>query len=248
MSEQPDIIYTKVDEAPQLASGSFLPIIQTFTEIAGVNVGSMDISLAGRIISQFPERLKPEQQIPDDLARLGEMVMDPNANIIKLPNISASNPQIAAAVEELRSQGYDLPDYPEDPKNDKEKAIKAKFDKVKGSAVNPVLRQGNSDRRAAVAVKNYAKSNPHKMGKWSKDSKSDIATMGKDDFSSNEISATITDAMAGNGKIEFTGADGSTKVMKDNIPLEAGDVAGRHDRSPRLRRHHAGSGQGEPFR
>jgi isocitrate dehydrogenase len=224
MSEQPDIIYTKVDEAPQLASGSFLPIIQTFTEIAGVNVGSMDISLAGRIISQFPERLKPEQQIPDDLARLGEMVMDPNANIIKLPNISASNPQIAAAVEELRSQGYDLPDYPEDPKNDEEKAIKAKFDKVKGSAVNPVLRQGNSDRRAAVAVKNYAKSNPHKMGKWSKDSKSDIATMGKDDFSSNEISATITDAMAGNGKIEFTGADGSTKVMKDNIPLEAGDV------------------------
>ena len=224
MSEQPDIIYTKVDEAPQLASGSFLPIIQTFTEVAGVNVGSMDISLAGRIISQFPERLKPEQQIPDDLARLGEMVMDPNANIIKLPNISASNPQIAAAVEELRSQGYDLPDYPEDPKNDEEKAIKAKFDKVKGSAVNPVLRQGNSDRRAAVAVKNYAKSNPHKMGKWSKDSKSDIATMGKDDFSSNEISATFTDVMAGNVKIEFTGADGSTKVMKDNIPLEAGDV------------------------
>ena len=224
MSEKPDIIYTKVDEAPQLASGSFLPIIQTFTKVAGVNVGSMDISLAGRIISQFPERLKPEQQIPDDLARLGEMVMDSNANIIKLPNISASNPQIAAAVEELRSQGYDLPDYPEDPKNDEEKVIKSKFDKVKGSAVNPVLRQGNSDRRAAVAVKNYAKSNPHKMGKWSKDSKSDIATMGKDDFSSNEISATITDAMAGNGKIEFTGADGSTKVMKDNIPLEAGDV------------------------
>jgi isocitrate dehydrogenase len=224
MSEQPDIIYTKVDEAPELASGSFLPIIQSFTSVAGVNVGTMDISLAGRIISQFPERLKPEQQMPDDLARLGEMVLDPNANIIKLPNISASNPQIAAAVEELRSQGYDLPDYPEDPKNDEEKAIKAKFDKVKGSAVNPVLRQGNSDRRAAVAVKNYAKSNPHKMGKWSKDSKSDIATMGKDDFSSNEVSATITDAMAGNGKIEFTSADGSTKVMKDNIPLEAGDV------------------------
>ncbi len=224
MSKQPDIIYTKVDEAPELASGSFLPIIQSFTSVAGVNVGTMDISLAGRIISQFPERLKPEQQIPDDLARLGEMVLDPDANIIKLPNISASNPQIAAAVEELRSQGYDLPDYPEDPKNDEEKAIKAKFDKVKGSAVNPVLRQGNSDRRAAVAVKNYAKSNPHKMGKWSKDSKSNIATMGKDDFSSNEISATITDAMAGNGKIEFTGADGSTKVMKDNIPLEAGDV------------------------
>ena len=224
MSEQPDIIYTKVDEAPELASGSFLPIIQSFASAAGVNVGRMDISLAGRIISQFPERLKPEQQIPDNLARLGEMVMDSNANIIKLPNISASNPQIMAAVEELRSQGYDLPDYPEDPQTDEEKAIKAKFDKVKGSAVNPVLRQGNSDRRAAVAVKNYAKSNPHKMGKWSKDSKSDIATMGKDDFRSNEKSVTITDAMAGNGRIEFTGADGSTKVMKDNIPLEAGDV------------------------
>ena len=224
MSEKPDIVYTKVDEAPELASGSFLPIIQSFASVAGVNVGTMDISLAGRIISQFPERLKPEQQIPDDLARLGEMVLDPNANIIKLPNISASNPQIMAAVEELRSQGYDLPDYPEDPKTDEEKAIKAKFDKVKGSAVNPVLRQGNSDRRAAVAVKNYAKSNPHKMGKWANDSKSDIATMGKDDFRSNERSATVTDAMAGNGKIEFTGADGSSKVMKDNIPLEAGDV------------------------
>ncbi|MCS5621122.1 MAG: NADP-dependent isocitrate dehydrogenase [Nitrospinaceae bacterium] len=224
MSEQPDIIYTKVDEAPQLASGSFLPIIQAFTQVAGVNVGSMDISLAGRIISQFPERLNPEQQQPDDLALLGELVLDPNANIIKLPNISASNPQIAAAVEELRSRGYNLPDYPEDPKNDEEKAIKAKFDKVKGSAVNPVLRQGNSDRRAAVAVKNYAKSNPHKMGKWSKDSKTDIATMSGEDFCSNEKSVTISDAMAGNGKIEFVGADGSAKVLKDKVPLEVGDV------------------------
>jgi isocitrate dehydrogenase len=224
MSDKADIIYTKVDEAPELASGSFLPIIQSFTKVAGVNVGTMDISLAGRIISQFPERLKPEQQQPDDLALLGEMVLDPNANIIKLPNISASNPQIAAAVEELRSQGYDLPDYPEDPKNDEEKAIKAKFDKVKGSAVNPVLRQGNSDRRAAVAVKNYAKSNPHKMGKWSKDSKTDIATMSGEDFCSNEKSVTITDAMAGNGKIEFVGADGSTQVLKDKIPLEVDDV------------------------
>ena len=224
MSEKADIIYTKVDEAPELASGSFLPIIQSFTKVAGVNVGTMDISLAGRIISQFPERLKPEQQQPDDLALLGEMVLDPNANIIKLPNISASNPQIAAAVEELRSQGYDLPDYPEDPKNDEEKAIKAKFDKVKGSAVNPVLRQGNSDRRAAVAVKNYAKSNPHKMGKWSKDSKTDIATMSGEDFCSNEKSATITGAMAGNGKIEFVGADGSNTVLKEKIPLEVDDV------------------------
>ena len=224
MSEQPDIIYTKVDEAPQLASGSFLPIIQAFTRVAGINVGTKDISLAGRIISQFPERLNPEQQQPDDLALLGELVLDPNANIIKLPNISASNPQIAAAVEELRSRGYNLPDYPEDPKNDEEKAIKAKFDKVKGSAVNPVLRQGNSDRRAAVAVKNYAKSNPHKMGKWSKDSKTDIATMSGEDFCSNEKSVTISDAMAGNGKIEFVGADGSAKVLKDKVPLEVDDV------------------------
>ncbi len=224
MPEQPDIIYTKVDEAPQLASGSFLPIIQSFSGVAGVNVSTMDISLAGRIISQFPERLKPEQQQPDDLALLGEMVLDPNANIIKLPNISASNPQIKAAVDELKSQGYDLPDYPEDPKNDEEKAIKAKFDKVKGSAVNPVLRQGNSDRRAAVAVKNYAKSNPHKMGKWLKDSKTNVATMKNGDFRSNEKSVTITDAMAGNGKIEFVGADGSTTVLKDKVSFEVGDV------------------------
>jgi isocitrate dehydrogenase len=224
MSEQPDIIYTKVDEAPQLASGSFLPIVQAFTQVAGVNVGTMDISLAGRIISQFPERLKPEQQQSDDLALLGELVLDPDANVIKLPNISASNPQIEAAVAELQSQGYDLPDYPQDPKNDEEKAIKAKFDKVKGSAVNPVLRQGNSDRRAAVSVKNYAKSNPHKMGKWSKDSKTDIATMSGGDFCSNEKSGTITDAMAGNGKIEFVGADGNTTVLKDKVPFETGDV------------------------
>ena len=224
MSKQPDIIYTKVDEAPERASGSFLPIIQSFTQVAGVNVGSMDISLAGRIISQFPERLKPEQQIPDDLALLGEMVLDPNANIIKLPNISASNPQIEAAIEELRSQGYDLPDYPEVPKTDAEKEIKAKYDKVKGSAVNPVLRQGNSDRRAAVAVKNYAKSNPHKMGKWSKDSKTDVATMKDGDFCSNEKSVTITDAMAGNGKIEFVGTDGSTTVLKGKVAYEVGDI------------------------
>ena len=154
MSEQPDIIYTKVDEAPQLASGSFLPIIQSFAKVAGVNIGTKDISLSGRIASQFPDRLKKEHQQPDDLALLGELVMKPESNIIKLPNISASVPQIQAAVAELQSQGYDLPDYPEDPKNDEEKEIKAKYDKVKGSAVNPVLRQGNSDRRAATSVKN----------------------------------------------------------------------------------------------
>ena len=224
MSEQPDIIYTKVDEAPELASGSFLPIIQSFAGVAGIKIGTKNISLAGRIIAQFPERLKPEQQQPDDLAFLGEMVMQPDANIIKLPNISASNPQIQGAVTELQSQGYDLPDYPEDPKTDEEKEIKAKFDKVKGSAVNPVLRQGNSDRRAAVSVKNYAKSNPHKMGKWSKDSKTNIAHMNGGDFCSNEKSTVISDQAAGKGKIEFVGADGNITLLKDNIAMGAGDL------------------------
>ena len=224
MSEQPDIIYTKVDEAPELASGSFLPIIQSFAQVAGINVGTKDISLAGRIIAQFPERLKPEQQQPDDLALLGEMVMQPDANIIKLPNISASNPQIQAAVAELQSQGYNLPNYSEDPKTDEEKEIKAKFDKVKGSAVNPVLRQGNSDRRAAVSVKNYAKSNPHKMGKWSKDSKTNVAHMNGGDFFSNEKSAVISDQAAGKGKIEFVGSGGNTILLKDNIAMGAGDL------------------------
>ena len=224
MSEQPDIIYTKVDEAPELASGSFLPIIQSFAGVAGIKIGTKDISLAGRIIAQFPERLTPEQQQPDDLALLGEMVMQPDANIIKLPNISASNPQIQAAVTELQSQGYNLPDYPEDPKTDEEKEIKAKFDKVKGSAVNPVLRQGNSDRRAAVSVKNYAKSNPHKMGKWSKDSKTNVAHMNGGDFFSNEKSAVISDQAAGKGKIEFVDADGNTTLLKDNIAMGAGDL------------------------
>ena len=224
MSEQPNIIYTKVDEAPELASGSFLPIIQSFTQVAGVPVGTKDISLAGRIIAQFPDRLKPEQQQPDDLAVLGEMVLNPEANIIKLPNISASIPQIQAAVAELQSQGYDLPDLPEDPKDDEGKEIKAKCDKVKGSAVNPVLRQGNSDRRAATSVKNYAKSNPHKMGKWSQDSKTNVACMKDGDFSANEKSATITEQSAGNGKIEFVDVDGKTTVLKEKIALEKGDV------------------------
>ena len=219
-----DIVYTKVDEAPELASGSFLPIIQAFTGVAGVDVGTMDISLAGRIISQFPERLKPEQKQPDDLALLGEMVMKPDANIIKLPNISASNPQIQGAVKELQSQGYDLPDYPEDPKTDEEKAIKAKYDVCKGSAVNPVLRQGNSDRRAATSVKNYAKSNPHSMGKWSKDSKTNVASMDGNDFRSNEKSTTVSEASAGKGRIEFVGDDGSIQVLKDNVPLDKGAV------------------------
>jgi len=224
MSELPDIIYTKVDEAPQLASGSFLPIIQAFTGVAGINVGTMDISLAGRIISQFTDRLKPEQQQSDDLALLGEIVMKPSANVIKLPNISASNPQIQAAVAELQSQGYDLPDFPDNPKTDEEKEIRAKYDKVKGSAVNPVLRQGNSDRRAAVSVKNYAKSNPHSMGQWSKDSKTNVAHMNGGDFYSNEKSAAITEQSAGKGKIEFVDADGNTTLLKDGIAIGAGDL------------------------
>ena len=220
----PDIVYTKVDEAPELASGSFLPIIQAFTGVAGVDVGTMDISLSGRIVSQFPERLKPEQQQPDDLALLGEIVLKPDANVIKLPNISASVPQIRGVIDELREQGYDLPDYPEDPKTDEEKEIKAKYDVCKGSAVNPVLRQGNSDRRAATSVKNYAKSNPHSMGAWSKDSKTNVASMDGSDFRSNEKSVTVSDASAGKAKIEFVGDDGSTKVLKENVQLDAGAV------------------------
>jgi isocitrate dehydrogenase len=223
-TEQPDIIYTKVDEAPELASGSFLAIIQSFTKVAGINIGTKDISLAGRIISQFPDRLKEAQKQPDDLALLGEIVLKDSANVIKLPNISASLPQIQAAVTELQDQGFNIPDYPEAPKNDDEKTIKAKFDKVKGSAVNPVLRQGNSDRRAAVSVKNYAKSNPHKMGKWSKDSKTSVAHMTSGDFFSNEKSAVITDKSAGNGKIEFVAGDGSVTALKEKVVLDKGDV------------------------
>ena len=224
MSAEPDIIYTKVDEAPELASGSFLPIIQAFANTAGVNVGRKDISLAGRIISQFPDSLKPEQQQPDDLALLGEMVETPEANVIKLPNISASIPQIKGAVAELQSQGYAIPDYPEDPKTDEEKTIKAKFDKVKGSAVNPVLRQGNSDRRASASVKQYAQKNPHKMGAWVKDSQTHVASMSGGDFFSNEKSTTITEQTAGKGRIEFVGADGTTTVLKDSVTLDKGDV------------------------
>ncbi len=224
MSVEPDIIYTKVDEAPELASGSFLPIIQAFASTAGVNVGTKDISLAGRIIAQFPDRLKPEQRQPDDLALLGEIVMTPESNVIKLPNISASIPQIKGAVAELQSQGYNIPDYPEDPKTDEEKAIKAKLDTVKGSAVNPVLRQGNSDRRAAASVKQYAKNNPHRMGKWTKDSKTHVAHMSGGDFFANEKSATITDGNAGTGRIEFVGMDGTTNVLKGKVTFDKGDV------------------------
>ena len=224
MSKQPDIIYTKVDEAPELASGSFLPIIQSFAKAAGVTVGTKDISLAGRILAQFSDRLKPEQRQPDDLALLGELVEKPDANVIKLPNISASLPQIKGAIAELQSQGYAVPDYPEDPKNEEEKDVKAKYDKVKGSAVNPVLRQGNSDRRASPSVKQYAKKNPHKMGKWTKDSKTHVAHMTTGDFFANEKSVTINEKTAGKGKIEFVADGGNVTVVKDKLTLNKGDV------------------------
>lgn len=224
MSTEPDVIYTKVDEAPELASASFLPVIQAFAGTAGVKVGRKDISLAGRIIAQFPDNLKPEQRQPDDLALLGELVEQPESNVIKLPNISASIPQIKGAVAELQSQGYAIPDYPEAPKTDEEKIIKAKFDKVKGSAVNPVLRQGNSDRRASTSVKQYAKRHPHKMGQWTNDSKTHVAHMSDGDFFANERSTTITERTAGTGRIEFVGADGSTTILKEKLTLDVGDV------------------------
>ena len=224
-SETPDIIYTKVDEAPELASASFLPIIRSFAEAAGVSVGVRDISLAGRIIATFPEYLDEAQRQNDDLAELGELVKTAEANVIKLPNISASVPQLVAAVEELQAKGFALPDYPEDPQSDEEKQVRARYDAIKGSAVNPVLREGNSDRRAARAVKNFAQKNPHSMGEWASDSKTHVSSMPGNDFYSNEKSATITDAQAGDAQIVFVGGDGATTVLKEAWPLEAGTVA-----------------------
>ncbi|WP_421875566.1 NADP-dependent isocitrate dehydrogenase [Marinoscillum sp.] len=220
--EASTIIYTKTDEAPALATHSLLPIIQAFTAPAGIQLETRDISLAGRIISSFPERLTKEQQISDDLAYLGDLAKTPAANIIKLPNISASIPQLVAAIKELQSQGYNLPDYPVEPKNDEEKDIKAKYDKVKGSAVNPVLREGNSDRRAPRAVKEYAKKNPHSMGAWSADSKSNVASMNEGDFYGSEKSVTV--GKAGIAKIELVAADGSVSVLKEKVALQAGEV------------------------
>ncbi len=219
-----DILYTIVDEAPELASASFLPIIRKFASAAGVSVGTKDISLVGRILATFPEKLTDDQRISDDLAALGELVKTPDANVIKLPNISASVPQLVAAIEELQSQGYDIPAYPEDPATDEEKAIRARYDAIKGSAVNPVLREGNSDRRAARAVKNYAQKNPHSMGEWTADSKTKVSSMPGNDFYANEKSATITAAQAGGAKIEFVGNDGSVTVLKDGWALEEGTV------------------------
>jgi isocitrate dehydrogenase len=220
----PDIIYTKVDEAPQLASASLLPIIQSFASAAGISVGTKDISLAGRIIAAFPERLREDQRRPDDLAELGQLVLNPSANVIKLPNISASVPQMIAAIKELQAQGYAVPNYPESPSNDEERAIRARYDMIKGSAVNPVLREGNSDRRAATAVKNYAKANPHSMGAWSSDSKTVVSTMGANDFFSNEKSATLSAEQAGDARIELVSPDGSVSVLKEKVSYSPGTI------------------------
>ena len=221
-SNTPDIIYTKVDEAPELASASFLPIIQKFASAAGVSVGTKDISLAGRILATFPEALTEEQRQSDDLAELGKLVKTPEANVIKLPNISASVPQLVAAIRELQGQGYALPDYPEEPSTDEEKAVRAKYDTIKGSAVNPVLREGNSDRRAAKAVKAYAQNNPHRMGDWTPDSKTRVASMSGGDFRSNEVSATL-DRDTG-AKIVHVAKDGTETVLKDGLSYPAGTV------------------------
>ncbi|MEO5656220.1 MAG: NADP-dependent isocitrate dehydrogenase [Nitrospiria bacterium] len=216
------IIYTEVDEAPMLATYSLLPIVAAFTKAAGVAVEKRDISLAGRIIANFPEHLTPSQKHSDDLAELGELAKTPEANIIKLPNVSASLPQLQAAVKELQSQGYKLPDYPENPQTDAEKEIKARYDKIKGSAVNPVLREGNSDRRAPLSVKQYARKHPHKMGAWSPDSKTHVAHMTHGDFRSNEKSLTLTEAT--DARIEFVGQDGKTTVLKPKLSIKAGEV------------------------
>lgn len=216
------IIYTQTDEAPALATYSLLPIVQAFTKPSGINIETRDISLAGRIIAVFPEYLTEAQRIGDHLAELGQLATTPEANIIKLPNISASIPQLKAAIKELQSQGYKLPDYPETPANDEEKSVKARYDKVKGSAVNPVLREGNSDRRAPLSVKNYARKNPHKMGAWSADSKSHVSHMNSGDFYGSEKSALIKDA--GSVKIELIGVDGSSKVLKESTKVLAGEI------------------------
>lgn len=216
------IIYTHTDEAPALATYSFLPVVQAYASQAGVTVETRDISLAGRIVALFPEYLQEDQRIADALTELGELAKTPEANIIKLPNISASIPQLKAAVAELQAQGYALPDYPDDPKSDEERDIRARYDKVKGSAVNPVLREGNSDRRAPASVKNYAKTHPHRMGKWTSDSKTNVATMGVDDFRSTEKSAVISEA--GALRIELVGDDGTTTVLRESVPVLVGEV------------------------
>ncbi|WP_234531985.1 NADP-dependent isocitrate dehydrogenase [Streptomyces shenzhenensis] len=216
------IIYTYTDEAPALATHSFLPVVQAYASQAGVAVDTRDISLAGRIIAHFPEYLNEDQRVPDALAELGDLAKTPEANIVKLPNISASIPQLKAAVAELQGKGYALPDYPDDPKTDDEREIRARYDKVKGSAVNPVLREGNSDRRAPASVKNYARNHPHRMGAWSAESKTNVATMGENDFCSTEKSAVISEA--GALRIELVAEDGTTTVLRESVPVLADEV------------------------
>ncbi len=216
------IIYTKTDEAPALATRSFLPIVQSFVKSSGIDIETKDISLAARILSAFPDFLNENQRVSDDLAFLGELAKKPEANIVKLPNISASIPQLKGAIKELQSQGFAIPSYPEAPENETEKDIKSRYDKIKGSAVNPVLREGNSDRRAPKAVKNYAKKNPHSMGAWSSDSKTHVATMTEGDFALNEKSATIDEATS--IKIEHTDSHGTTTILKDSFSLLKGEV------------------------
>ena len=216
------IIWTKTDEAPMLASYSLLPIVRAFTQVIGISIESRDISLSGRILSCFPDKLTENQKVPDELMILGELTQDPEANIIKLPNISASIPQLKAAIAELQSHGFNIPDYPEIPQNETETNIKNRYAKVLGSAVNPVLREGNSDRRAATAVKNYAMKHPHSMGAWSADSKSHVATMNGGDFFANEKSTTIKESTS--AKIEFVASDGKSTVLKDNLLLEAAEI------------------------
>lgn len=223
MSNQtPKILYTLTDEAPALATYSLLPIVQAFTSSAGVQVETRDISLSGRIIASFPEYLKPEQQIEDALAELGKIATTPEANIVKLPNISASMPQLKAAIKELQAKGYALPDYPEEPKTEEEKIAKAKYDKIKGSAVNPVLREGNSDRRAPLAVKAYARKHPHSMGKWSVDSKTHVDSMSEGDFYGSEKSVTMTEATSVN--FELVGKNGQKETLKSGLKLIEGEV------------------------
>ncbi|WP_305074884.1 NADP-dependent isocitrate dehydrogenase [Propionivibrio sp.] len=222
MTTSSKIIWTKIDEAPALATYSLLPIVQAFTKGTGVEVETSDISLAGRIIASFPERLTEAQRVPDNLTGLGELTLKPEANIIKLPNISASVPQLKEAIKELQGKGYNLPDYPENPQTEEEKEINARYSKVLGSAVNPVLREGNSDRRAPLSVKNFARKNPHKLGPWSADSKAQVAFMSAGDFYGNEKSV-VMDA-ADELKIELVGLDGAVKVLKDKLKVSAGEI------------------------
>lgn len=223
-SEEMDIVYTIVDEAPELASGSFLPIIRAFSSCADIKFGTKDISLSGRIISSFPDFIDSSQRQPDDLNGLSVMVSQPSANVIKLPNISASVPQLKAAIAELQKKGFSVPDYEDYPKTDSEKDVRKKYDSIKGSAVNPVLREGNSDRRAARAVKEYAKAHPHSMGVWSGDSKTHVTSMSNHDFYSNEKSVTISAEQSGSAKINFVANDGVNETLKDKVILTEGSV------------------------